>query len=41
MSDLTFNGGNYGSQLGNQQYTLDNLEYNNQATAAIQMLWDW
>lgn len=41
MSDLTFNGGNYGAQFGNQQYTMRNLEFNNQATAAFQMLWDW
>lgn len=41
MSDLTFNGGNYGAQFGNQQYTMRNLEFNNQATAGFQMLWDW
>lgn len=41
MADLTFNGGAYGAQLGNQQYTMRNLEFNNAGTAAIQMLWDW
>lgn len=41
MSDLTFNGGKYGAQFGNQQYTMRNLEFNNQATAGFQMLWDW
>lgn len=41
ISDVTFNGGNYGAQFGNQQYTMRNLEFNNQATAAIQMLWNW
>lgn len=41
MSDLTFNGGKYGAQFGNQQYTMRNLEFNNQGTAAFQMLWDW
>ncbi|PSS03376.1 exo-beta-1,3-glucanase-like protein [Coniella lustricola] len=41
ISDVTFNGGAYGAQFGNQQYTMRNLEFNNQATAAIQMLWDW
>lgn len=41
MSDLTFNGGNYGAQFGNQQYTMRNLVFNNPATAAFQMLWDW
>lgn len=41
MSDLTFNGGSYGAQFGNQQYTMRNLEFNNQGVAAFQMLWDW
>lgn len=41
MSDLTFKGGNYGAQFGNQQYTMRNLEFSDQATAAFQMLWDW
>lgn len=41
MSDLTFNGGSYGAQFGNQQYTMRNLVFNNQGTAAFQMLWDW
>lgn len=41
ISDLTFNGGLYGAQLGNQQYTMRNLVFNSPSTAAIQMLWDW
>lgn len=41
MTDLTFNGGAYGAQLGNQQYTMRNLDFNNPGIAAIQMLWDW
>lgn len=41
MSDLTFNGGSYGAQFGNQQYTMRNLVFNNQGIAGFQMLWDW
>lgn len=41
MADVTFNGGQYGAQFGNQQYTMRNLEFNNPGKAAIQMLWDW
>ncbi|KAI1322736.1 glycoside hydrolase family 55 protein [Xylariaceae sp. FL0255] len=40
MSDLTFNGGATGASLGNQQYTMRNLEFNNCGTAII-TLWDW
>jgi glucan 1,3-beta-glucosidase len=40
MTDLTFNGGLIGAQLGNQQYTMRNLVFNNCVTA-ISMLWDW
>ncbi|KAI1275555.1 glycoside hydrolase family 55 protein [Xylaria sp. FL0933] len=40
MSDLTFNGGATGASLGNQQYTMRNLVFNNCKTGIIQ-LWDW
>ncbi|KAI1769324.1 glycoside hydrolase family 55 protein [Hypoxylon sp. FL1150] len=40
MSDLTFNGGATGASLGNQQYTMRNLVFNNCQTAIIQ-LWNW
>ncbi|KAI0968246.1 glycoside hydrolase family 55 protein [Xylaria arbuscula] len=40
MSDLTFNGGATGASLGNQQYTMRNLVFNNCQTGIIQ-LWDW
>jgi glucan 1,3-beta-glucosidase len=40
MTDLTFNGGNIGAQVGNQQFTMRNLVFNNCVTA-IQQLWDW
>ncbi|OJJ45637.1 hypothetical protein ASPZODRAFT_68840 [Penicilliopsis zonata CBS 506.65] len=40
MSDLTFNGGNYGMFLGNQQFTTRNLTFNN-CNTAIYMNWDW
>lgn len=29
MSDLTFNGGATGASMGNQQYTMRNLVFNN------------
>ncbi|CAN8097707.1 unnamed protein product [Discula destructiva] len=41
MTDLTFTGGSYGAQFGNQQYTMRNLVFNSPGVAAIQMLWDW
>ncbi|KAJ5682661.1 hypothetical protein N7462_005826 [Penicillium macrosclerotiorum] len=40
MSDLTFNGGNYGMFLGNQQFTTRNLTFNDCQTA-IYMNWNW
>ncbi|KAJ5819346.1 hypothetical protein N7474_004937 [Penicillium riverlandense] len=40
MSDLTFNGGNYGMFLGNQQFTTRNLTFNN-CNTAIYMNWNW
>lgn len=40
MSDLTFNGGATGASVGNQQYTMRNLRFNNCKTAIIQ-IWDW
>ncbi|KAJ5161775.1 hypothetical protein N7492_007167 [Penicillium capsulatum] len=40
MSDLTFNGGNYGMFLGNQQFTTRNLKFNGCQTA-IYMNWNW
>ncbi|CAJ2505150.1 Uu.00g125440.m01.CDS01 [Anthostomella pinea] len=40
MSDLTFNGGATGASIGNQQYSMRNLVFNNCQTAIIQ-LWDW
>lgn len=40
MSDLTFNGGNYGVFLGNQQFTTRNLTFNG-CNTAIFMNWNW
>lgn len=40
MTDLTFNGGNYGMFLGNQQFTTRNLTFNNVGTA-VYMNWNW
>ncbi|KAH4821538.1 hypothetical protein HBH61_015100 [Parastagonospora nodorum] len=40
MTDLVFNGGKYGLDVGNQQYTNRNLTFNNVETA-INQLWDW
>lgn len=40
MSDLTFNGGNYGVFLGNQQFTTRNLTFND-CNTAIFMNWNW
>ena len=40
MSDLTFNGGNYGMFLGNQQFTTRNLTFNDCGTAVF-MNWNW
>ncbi|KAA8651646.1 exo-beta-1,3-glucanase Exg0 [Aspergillus tanneri] len=40
MSDLVFNGGNYGVFLGNQQFTTRNLTFND-CNTAIFMNWNW
>ncbi|KAL8686385.1 MAG: hypothetical protein Q9224_005462, partial [Gallowayella concinna] len=40
MTDLIFNGGNYGAFLGNQQFTTRNLVFNDVNTA-IFMNWNW
>ncbi|KAI9846892.1 MAG: hypothetical protein M1837_003504 [Sclerophora amabilis] len=40
MTDLTFNGGNYGAFFGNQQYTTRNLIFND-CNTAIFMNWNW
>ncbi|KAL1641801.1 hypothetical protein SLS58_005841 [Diplodia intermedia] len=40
MTDLTFNGGNYGAFLGSQQFTTRNLTFTGQNTA-IFMNWNW
>lgn len=40
MTDLVFNGGNYGMFLGNQQFTTRNLTFNNVGTA-VYMNWNW
>ncbi|KNG86511.1 exo-beta-1,3-glucanase Exg0 [Aspergillus nomiae NRRL 13137] len=40
MSDLTFNGGNYGMFVGNQQFTTRNLTFND-CNTAIFMNWNW
>ncbi|KAL1953495.1 hypothetical protein VTO42DRAFT_2748 [Malbranchea cinnamomea] len=40
MTDLVFNGGNFGAFLGNQQFTTRNLTFNN-CNTAIYMNWNW
>ena len=40
LTDLTFNGGIVGASIGNQQFTMRNLVFNNCVTA-ISQLWDW
>ena len=40
MTDLVFNGGNYGAFFGNQQFTTRNLTFNNVGTA-VYMNWNW
>ncbi|KAF2843814.1 glycoside hydrolase family 55 protein [Patellaria atrata CBS 101060] len=40
MTDLTFNGGNYGAFLGSQQFTTRNLKFND-CNTAIFMNWNW
>lgn len=40
MNDLTFTGGSVGLNVGNQQFTMRNLTFENVGTA-INQLWDW
>ncbi|KAG1764161.1 glycoside hydrolase family 55 protein [Suillus placidus] len=40
MGDIIFNGGKYGIQVGNQQFTVRNLTVNNAATA-VSGIWNW
>ncbi|OLN96659.1 Glucan 1,3-beta-glucosidase 1 [Colletotrichum chlorophyti] len=40
LNDLDFYGGQYGANLGNQQYTLRSARFFN-AQVAINQLWDW
>jgi len=40
LGDLTFLGGLHGISVGNQQFTMRNLTFNN-AVTAINQLWDW
>ena len=40
MNDLIFNGGLNGAVLGNQQFTMRNLTFNN-AVTAIKQIWNW
>lgn len=40
MSDLVFQGGRYGLNVGNQQFTMRNLTFSHVDTA-INQLWDW
>jgi glucan 1,3-beta-glucosidase len=40
MTDLTFNGGLIGAQVGNQQFTMRGMTFNNCVTAIAQ-LWSW
>jgi glucan 1,3-beta-glucosidase len=40
IGDLIFNGGKWGLNVGNQQFTMRNLTFNNVRTA-IQQIWDW
>lgn len=40
LGDLVFYGGQYGAQLGNQQYTTQNLTFYN-AQTAISQFWNW
>ena len=40
MTDLVFNGGQYGAFLGNQQFTTRNMTFNGCQTA-IYMNWNW
>ncbi|CCL99324.1 uncharacterized protein FIBRA_01342 [Fibroporia radiculosa] len=40
MGDLVFNGGKYGIWVGNQQFTVRNVTFNN-ANTAVYMDWNW
>jgi glucan 1,3-beta-glucosidase len=40
IGDLTFNGGKRGLFIGNQQFTIRSLTFNNVQTA-IEQIWDW
>ncbi|KAG9044876.1 hypothetical protein FS837_007373 [Tulasnella sp. UAMH 9824] len=40
MSDLVFNGGKVGMSVGNQQFTVRNLQVNN-ARVGVEMNWNW
>ncbi|KAI1815988.1 glycoside hydrolase family 55 protein [Poronia punctata] len=40
MSDLIFNGGYIGADIGSQQFTTRNMTFNN-CNTAIHMIWDW
>ncbi|RDW90033.1 exo-beta-1,3-glucanase Exg0 [Aspergillus mulundensis] len=40
MTDLTFNGGNYGMFVGNQQFTSRNLTFND-CNTGVYMNWNW
>lgn len=40
LGDLTFNGGVIGLEVGNQQFTMRNLVFNNVQTA-IRQIWSW
>ena len=40
MSDLTFNGGGFGMDIGSQQFTIRNLTFNGCQTA-MHMIWNW
>ncbi|RYP92281.1 hypothetical protein DL770_001594 [Monosporascus sp. CRB-9-2] len=40
MTDLTFNGGGFGMDIGSQQFTIRNLTFNN-CNTAMHMIWNW
>lgn len=40
MTDLVFNGGNFGAWIGSQQFTSRNMQFNNCKTA-LYLGWDW
>ncbi|KAH7884163.1 glycoside hydrolase family 55 protein [Phlebopus sp. FC_14] len=40
MGDIVFNGGKYGIEVGNQQFTVRNLTVNN-ANIAVSGIWNW